>query len=155
MPEPIVDQIVEQMKTVLETITTANGYWQDVTVERPKVDGNDPKNNMLVVHPLGKTRLDEFNPPMFEPGHMIRWSLSVVIEGIIQEAKDSGTTIDTRVHRLISDIEKALMLDLNLNDLADATVLVSSDNFLIDKPAGLAVFVDVHYTTNRFDPYSK
>ncbi|PCJ18264.1 MAG: hypothetical protein COA96_16725 [SAR86 cluster bacterium] len=159
MAKPIVTQITDEIATTLAGITIANGYQQDATIERVKVDGNDPKNNMLVVHPLGKARTNNDtisdDPPIMEFGQRIEWMQNYVIEGTIQEAKDSGVTIDERVDTLVADIEKILMVDIGRGGLAERTILETTDNFLVDRPVALAVFFSVHYFTQRNDPYTQ
>ena len=166
--EPIIEQIAAAIEARLLTITTANGYQVSVAgVLRPTqfgIDAISPRNNLLVMV-QADARLDEVkrHPPGPTGRDLIDWWQPWVIGCYVQTSESSTDEADKLMNRLRSSVEKALLVDPGwgptpTQPLANETKLVTSEYFPIDPPggyAGVAVVMEVSYTTLEKDPYTQ
>lgn len=152
MAAPIKEQILDNVKTTLEGITTANGYDTNVTwVSRnrsdPRGDGHD-RYILIRVDP-------ENHDPEVTMGYSHR-HLMLSLEVFITDMEDPTETLEY----FAADIEKALMVDHTRGALAIDTTIESVDIPYHDDESdaditGLAVVtVDIHYRTLVEDPYT-
>jgi hypothetical protein len=158
MTEPIIERILQNVKTVVDGITVVAGYNQDLDAVRPtKMDFDDgaPAVNGKVVILCDDP---EPNVEKSNAGNPARqaWTLSLVLVAYVIPSDTSTTPIDTLINRVRADIEKALQADPYRGELAVDTSPAGSQKFVEEGGAacGVAVFVDVVYRTPINDPYT-
>ena len=146
--------IVDNVKTTLEGITTANGYNQDVkyvssenlkapdelTIEQKPslqiIDGDEDKNAADV--------------------DSLECFLEIVITGYLERINDADP-LQARLRNLMNDTEKALMVDETRGSKAiktDVTKLVT-DKGVLEPHAMFDMTIMVKYFHNRKDPSSQ
>ena len=115
MSEPIVEQIAQWVVNAVGEVTTANGYWYDLTVYRPDDEGLDE-------HEIGD--LDTIvvldDPEAAEPISTPTWRYWVQPFGVlVYFAGRGGTAISTdkRINRVRSDIEKRIGVEVRVVQL--------------------------------------
>lgn len=152
MPYPIVEKIAQNMFDTLRLISTANGYENDVTVERSKQHGNDLTDRKLVLAQDEASKTPE--PPQAHVG----WQQPFWIHCTVMESESSAVAIDTRINTIRADVEKVLRVDPTRGNLAVDTII--ADPVLVgdettDSVTGIVVQAVVQYRTLENDPYNQ
>jgi hypothetical protein len=150
MSTSIRESILEDIKTVLLTITTGNGYTNTIaSVERWKQKGNDIKLVPCIVILSGP----EAKSPGADP--QTDCDFQVILDVWMCQDDTAVTNSDTILSSLLLDIEKALMQDSQRAGYADDTNLISAVPFetVEGQPYfGLLITLEIKYSHNRKDP---
>ena len=155
---PIVEQIIQNVVTVVDGVTVANGYNQNLDAVRPlRLDLDDvgPAVNGKVVVVHDDPAVDEEHSNAGNPARQA-WKLMVTLIAYVLPSDDSATAIDTLINRVRADLEKALQVDPTRGGLAVWTMPAGSQKFVLEGGGvtGVAVFADVLYRTPIGDPYT-
>jgi len=158
MPTPRVELIAQNIATTLATITTDNGYNQDVTVTRPAMNNANTVRGddhlVLVFRDAERTE----NPPH---GRM-EWRQGFSV-GIIKRLDGDDTTpIDQQFLTVAADVMKALRTDYKRgtdsggNPLAIQTDMVGLAWDIAEQGDINSLSVDfiVQYRTDENDPFA-
>lgn len=152
MSLPIVEQLSEDLERSLAEITVLNGYQQDVTIERPGIEGNSPARDNLLIMEVG----DEGMMPD-SPVNQDDFALPVDLDYYVR-VSESGPSTDTRRAILRSDIIKRMQEALDGQELTRSWNLVFQPSERMPQSrAGYAAGTlrfEVHFRTSKFDPYS-
>src|SRR5262245_8944153 len=115
MPTSIVEQIAAAVKTVIESVTTANGYAFNVEeVVRPTRMGGYVPRPGLVVLTQGDWDADDEHSTFSK----VRRILPMRADVYIRPSDTDTTAMDTYTNAAAADLEKALCLDRTLGGLA-------------------------------------
>ena len=146
--------ILDDVKTVLEGITTGNGFFQtinkvdDQSIRAPE-DINDEEFPILFI-----TDGDENK----KPGDVDSKDcvLTIIITGIIKQQNDEDDIQDRR-RKIQNDVEKALMAQESRGGKAIRTEItqISTDKGLSQTYTLFQLDLDVDYFHNRSDPSSQ
>ncbi len=152
MTKPVIELIAENIETVINTVSIANNYNQNLTAKRPRrVDFlNDAWNNLdVIIQQADAEKIGE------QPYGCEEWYQNFMIIAIVVGSDTDSFTIDTQKNQVLGDIEKALMVDAGRGGLAIDSE-VTGRNFIIDDEAGgAALTFRVHYRTKLGDPYTQ
>ena len=151
MAEPIKEQILDNLKTALEAITTDNGYYNTLAkVERWEQDGNDKESiPCLFIHTGNES-------PENHPS-MTSWrTLTVHLElWTIHDKTVFADSTDELLNRFSCDIETAVMADDQRGGLALSTDVANIDLFetVEGQPfCGVIVTLEIKYKHKVGDP---
>jgi hypothetical protein len=155
---PIVEQIVQNVVTVIDAVTIANGYNQNLDAVRPTrqdLDDQGPASDGTVVVTHSDPEPDEEHSNAGNPERQA-WSLGLTLIAYVIPSDADTTPIDTLINRVRADIEKALQVDPTRAGLAVWTRPAGSQKFIAEggSATGVAVFADVLYRTPIDDPYT-
>ena len=149
MPVPVSELISRHILTTVATVTVANGYSYNLTVQRHAKSGDKRTHlNTIIVQddPREGTDGQVYNTR--------EWVLPFVVGCYIVPLETDTTPIDTYVNIIAADIEKALMVDRYRGGNAmDTTIRAShtiSEGLEYDC---IVVNVEVSYRTSELDPY--
>lgn len=147
---PKIELITQNLLTTLGGVTVANGYQITIIPERRKQGGNDPRRNYLAV-------LCQLNcQPLDNPcGGFLRWLQHYLLEVYVLTSEGDSNPVDYYVNRVRSDIEKALMVDVQRSSLAQNTILEGTEPFADNALAfdGVGILFAVDYQTLETSPY--
>lgn len=154
MSLPIVEQIAVKLVEAVNAITTANGFNYDLTAVRPKrlhleSDLNDDLSVIIEQEDPVKESQTEST---------ITWRQAFTLQAIAIDSDDSTEAIDTKLNKIRADIEKHLLNDTynTCGGLAEGIMLRAPERFVIPPAiSGVAVNIDVWYTTEYADPYTQ
>ncbi len=154
MATPIVESIALKLVEYINAITIAAGFNQNLTAARPKrihleSDLND--DNTVIVEQENAELLDQTETT-------ITWRQGFTLQALVIDSDSATDALDTRLNKVRSDIEKKLCEEANrrLGGIAEGVLFRSTEKFISDpKVAGIAVNIDVIYTTDYDDPYSQ
>ena len=148
MTTTIKEQIMQNLKALLETITTDNEYSNDiVSVQRYDPRGNIYSELPCVVLIQGDETQED------KPFNFITATLPVIIELTIQD--DGEDPIDTVLNSFLGDIQKAIGNNDTLDGLAHSILIQRSMPFdAVDNQTfvGLLIHTEIKYRFNRFNP---
>jgi hypothetical protein len=146
------ENILENLKTTLESISIASGYHNDIaSVQRWRQSGNSLVAVPCIVINAGP---EEKEPA---PNPFTTCKLTVYLDAWIRQAQDDPQSTDTLLNSLLGDIEKALMLDYTRGGYAKDTNIKSNVLFetLEGQPqAGIIVELEIIYQHRQNDPES-
>ncbi len=162
MSEPIVEQISAWLVAAIAEITEANGYKQTLDVVRPE----DLTAAQAAIGDLTAiVELEDPEPlgPRTRAG--VRWSQPFGIITYIVGRGGSGLSVDKRINRVRSDIEKRLGTEIAnaagpcslCSGLAD-DIEIRAPEIWIDTESQttcLLCHVAISYRTSATDPYSQ
>lgn len=158
MSTPIIEQIAVLMKAAIEKVSIANGDNVTVSeVRRPVLMGipADVKHWGVVMQQLDEDQDSaggvSGNPPGVDK--IQEFSLDLVL----RITEDDTTPFDTLANLFDADVTKAVMADVQWEELASDTVMLPSV-FIRDEDgtfSGKTLFVAVHYSIAENNPYSK
>ena len=140
--------IVDNLKTLLQTITVANGYYtalgSNVYLFRAIPMQADELPAVVIFDKSNEIDSEGMNGSYNIWSHTLKVTLQIVC---------AGSTVDTTVRKLITDIYKALGSDNTLTEtctLIDAvsdTIEIEQESKLI---AGASIELNIKYRTKRF-----
>jgi hypothetical protein len=146
------ENILANLKTVLSTISIANGYDNNIaSVQRYLMHGNPLVNVPAIIITAGPERKAP-NPNPLQTCHM-----TVFLEIWVTQAQSDTTPTDTVINSIYGDIEKAVMVDVTRGGNAIDNLVVGAVPFetIEGQPyAGLIIELDVEYQHNQNDPES-
>lgn len=144
------ENILEAIKTVLETITTGNGYANTiVSIQRWNKNGNSLLSVPCIVINAGPEKKEP------APDPMTTCKLSVSLDLWIRQKETDTQSTDTILSSFLGDIEKALMADHTLSGNArDITIqnIFPFETVEGQPHSGLIIEMEVHYRHQRTDP---
>ena len=150
MAQTIRDKVLSNLKTVLETITTANGYSNSLK----KVSRWDQRSNPLSDTPCLTIALaNESKEP--EPNPLYTCRLTVLLEVWVCQKKSDPLSTDELLCSLLGDVEKCVMQDITRGGFAKDTDIKGSQPFegVEGQPyAGIVVELEIEYEHNQLDP---
>lgn len=148
------ENIFVNLKTVLATITVANGYANTIaSVQRWLQHGNLLKSAPAVIIKAGPETKSPARSYNLTDCH-----LSVMLDLWIREAETSTDDSEVVMNSLFCDIEKALTLDITRGGYARDTRIVSATPFetMEGEPLfGLAIELEIIYAHKQTDPFTK
>ncbi len=144
------ESILDNIKTVLATVTTGNGYNNTLaSVQRWKQAGNSLVEVPCVVIKGGpEEKVDEPNP-------LKTVNMTVYCDLWIRQDPDDTASTDTIVNSLYGDIEKALMIDRTRGGFAVDSTISAGEPFetVEGQPhAGMTIELSVQYQHQQSDP---
>jgi hypothetical protein len=145
MSEPIIEQIAENIRETLAMISTAGGYYTNLTVERRKASFDAPADAKAVVaqgDPRGYSDSESYGTT----GYYQPFDIEVTM--IDAETSADTSHPDTRINRAWADIVRALYLDRTRGALAVDT-RCDPPSFFTD---GVVVTARVQYEHLEGDP---
>ena len=150
MTEPLIERIALNLATTLATVTTANGYHQDVAdVIRPTRLADDGLVDRRVLLGQGEPSEAEDSSEAFKT-----WLQPFPAVLYVRPSEKDSTPVDTLVNRFRTDVEKAVMVDQTRGGLALDTLVRAYENVLSEDGAlgGVVVHVEVLYRHRVEDP---
>jgi len=158
--EPLVEDIAEDIRSTIATITIANGYKQDLLPLRPT--SNDwrtgtPQINGRVIIVQEDPDEDEATSTGGNSG-LLGWIQPFALVCYVLASDKEETPIDTRTNRVRADLEKALT-----NGEASRTRGGRAIDTFVGPPqafdanagsTGIIVLIIVRYRTKDNDPYT-
>ena len=159
MSVPIVEQIAVKIAALVDAVTIASGFNQDLTAVRPKrIHLGGDLNTDGTVFLVQEDAVIEADSNT----HVI-WRQGFSLGAVVIDSDDATTGIDIRLNQVRSDIEKKLMTGDNweLGGLGEI-LLKGSEKFVLESDfegqtywAGIEIKIDVLYEVNKTDPYSQ
>lgn len=160
MAIPIIEQIMSQVVTALEGITTANGYETDVAeVYRPKtILGYEtvPNKSFSVQLVSGDPIRNQENDLMGNPPR-IAWNQPVEMNLIYRPSDEATDSIELVLNKFWADAIKALFVDPYWSQLAYDTEITDpqwlysqTDGFV-----GINAVVIIQYRHKENNPYEQ
>ena len=152
MSTPIVETIAGKLVDLVNAITTANGFNQDLTAVRPKrlhLETDINKDLTVIIEQ------EDADIEADSTTHII-WRQGFTLQALVIDSDDETDPIDTRLNMVRSDIEKKLMESDNWKlDGLGRVMLKSAEKFIADpQVAGIAINIDVLYVVDSADPYN-
>ena len=154
MATPVIESIGLKLVEYINAITTANGFNQDLTAVRPKrihLEGDLNDDNTVIIEQEAAELIDQTDTT-------ITWRQAFTLQAIVIDSDNATEALDTRLNKIRSDIEKKLCASasLRLGGLAEGIIFRATEKFISDPQlAGIAVNIDVVYTTDYDDPYAQ
>ncbi len=154
MSTPVVESIAVEIASLIDKITVAAGFNQTLTSVRPKrihLEGDLNADNTVLIEQESAEVLDQTDST-------ITWRQAFTLQAIVIDRDEATEALDTRLNKIRSDIEKKLCdsANLRLGGLADGVMFRATEKFISDpQVAGIAVNIDVIYTTDYDDPYTQ
>lgn len=158
MSLPVVELIAREIADRVAEVTLANGYYEDVTVHRPKrLPDWSPTNNLVVLLQGDAERNDELSPQGNPPG--IAWDQQFLLLCYVLPDDTDETEIDSLISILASDVMKAVCTPAASWQLFDNNAInanwQSMERFESDGTFdGFTLTMLVTYRTNETDPYT-
>lgn len=153
MAEPVIEQIADALQTLLEGITTANGYTRNVSaVHRQSrfYAATVAVDNEIVMWQTRRERDDpvEGNPPR------LNWDQRFELFAVCRPSDQSQTPQDMILNRFVADIEKRLATDQTFGGKAQQSWVesVASIEDEEGKCIGGVVTLLVQYRVPENDP---
>lgn len=150
--ETVRERILQNIKSTLEGITTANGYTFDftpATVQRWSMHGNSMVDLPMVVISPG----DEEEKSL--PNNFEECVLSVYLDVFFVNDEQDPVPTDTHLSRLQGDIKKAILADHTRGGEAIDTDILGTTPFETTEGqpyAGIIMEISVRYRHVRSDP---
>lgn len=150
MPPTIRENILSNLKTVLETITTGNGYENTIArVMRWDQRGNSLKDTPCITIAMAS----EVKEP--SPNPLFRCNMTVLLDVWVCQTRQEAQSTDELLCSLLGDVEKCLMQDHTRGGFAIDTDLKGSQPFEGVEGsgyAGIVVEMEIFYEHNQLDP---
>lgn len=144
------ESILQDLKTTLETISTANGYHNDIAnVQRWRQSGNSLLSVPCIVINAGP----EEKEPVPNPFTTCKFTVYLDV-WMRQDSSDPQAT-DTLLNSLLGDVEKALIQDITRGGFAKDTNIKSNVLFetLEGQPqTGIIIELEIIYQHKQDDP---
>jgi len=158
MSVPVIEAIAADILSVVNTVTTANGYNQNLAGTRPTSrewrDGRAQSDGTVIVVQQGSDE-DEDASAAGNVG-MTAWYERFALVAYVIDSDTETTPMDTRTNQVRADLEKALTEDRTRGGRALDTI-VRAPEFFDQGPGatGIVVVIDVRYRTDEDDPYTQ
>lgn len=154
MSTPIIEQIAVKLVEAINAITTANDFNFDLTAARPKrihLEGDINADRTVIIE-------QESAAMHKRTGDTITWRQAFTLQALVIDSDTETEAIDTRLNKIRADIEKQLTSSTyqECGGLAEGILLKDPEKFIIEPQlSGIAVNIDVQYTTKDNDPYTQ
>jgi hypothetical protein len=153
MSRSIIEQIAEAVAGVVDTVTVANGYSQDLSALRPR------RNDWADIAPVDGRVLvwqDDDEPLDASAITTTEFAQAFSLICMVLDGDAADTSIDTRLNAVKSDLRKAFAADHTLGGLALDVVPGGSSKFDDGQGfTGITVTFVVRYRTAEDDPYTQ
>jgi hypothetical protein len=150
MPEPIAELIVQEVKSTLAGITTADGFNFTARVEREEGEGTVIVDGRVVV---------QTGDPIWQDNSPLGLDEYILPIGVTCYANTPASSTQDRATKLVrmaADVRKKLMADRHRLSRACNTEFPEKDDFnAADSPASVQVIVHVRFRTLRDNPYER
>lgn len=144
------ESILEDLRTTLGGITTANGFNNDIqSVQRWRQQGN----SLVVVPCIVVNAGPEEKDPV--PNPFMTCRLTVYIDIWTRQDEADARSTDTILNSLLGDVEKALTQDITRGGFAKDTNIKSNSLFetLEGQPySGIVIELEIIYQHKQGDP---
>ena len=144
------EQILENIKSTLETIRVANGYANDIaSVQRWLQKGNTFRLIPCIIINAGPEEIEQ------TPNPLVTCKFTVYLDVFVRQEETDTISTDALLNSLLGDIEKALMIDYTRAGLAENTNIKSNMTFeaVEGQPnAGIVVELEIIYQHLITDP---
>jgi hypothetical protein len=156
MSTPIVEHIALELVALIDAITIAAGFNQDLTAVRPKrlhLEGDiNTDGTVIIEQEDGAVEADSDDATMMRQ--------AFTLQALVIDSDDATDPIDTRLNQAAADIIKKLFTGTNWQLGGNAAGMAlrnpATEKFIADpQVAGIAVNIDVLYRVATDDPYSK
>ena len=153
MSTPLVEQIAVKLEEAVSAITEAAGFNYDLTAVRPKrihLEGDINTDRTVIIEQESAVKHSQ-------SGDTITWRQGFTLQALVIDSDTETESIDTRLNKIRADIEKQLTSATyqDCGGLADGILLKDPEKFLTEDCSGIAVNIDVQYTTEYNDPYTQ
>jgi len=153
MSTPLVESIAVKLEEAINAITEANGFNYDLTAVRPKrihLEGDINTDKTVIIEQESAIKHQQTSDT-------ITWRQGFTLQALVIDSDTETEAIDTRLNKIRADIEKQLTSSsyITLGGLAEGILLKDPEKFLTDELSGIAVNIDVVYTTEYDDPYTQ
>ena len=156
MPDSVVERIMKNLQTTLQTITVQNGYANTLaSVQRFKQDGQDPINGHAVLLMDGDDVL-EMDGPLAGAFSLVSRRLHVDLVVIARQETDiDNRSASELMHSLLADIRKAVHADHTRGGDAVNTTETAANE--LDVEIGMPELrrllgLEIRYRHRRTDP---
>lgn len=152
MSVPVVERIAVALFDMINEITTDNHFNQNLIAVRPKrlhLEGDINTDNTVIIEQENATFVSQ-------TAETITWRQQFTLQALVLDSDKATDPIDTRLNTARADIEKQLGLKINYTcgGLAEGILFRDPEKFISDpEVAGIAINIDVIYTTAYGDPY--
>ena len=144
------EQILENIKSTLETIRVAAGYANDIaSVQRWLQKGNTFRLIPCIIINAGPEEIEQ------TPNPLVTCKFTVYLDVFVRQEETDTVSTDALLNSLLGDIEKALMIDYTRAGLAENTNIKSNMTFeaVEGQPnAGIVVELEIIYQHLITDP---
>ena len=153
MSTPLVESSAVKLEEAINAITEANGFNYDLTAVRPKrihLEGDINTDKTVIIEQESAIKHQQTSDT-------ITWRQGFTLQALVIDSDTETEAIDTRLNKIRADIEKQLTSSsyITLGGLAEGILLKDPEKFLTDELSGIAVNIDVVYTTEYDDPYTQ
>jgi len=154
MSLPLVEQIAVKLVEAVNAITVAAGFNYDLTAVRPKrihLEGDINTDRTVIIEQESAVKEQQ-------TGDTITWRQPFTLQALVIDSDTETDAIDTRLNKIRADIEKQLTSAAyrECGGLAEGILLKAPEKFIADpQVSGIAVNIDVQYTTEYDDPYTQ
>ena len=135
MPEPIEHDIILDYQSTLQTISVAGGYFHDVEAEAVSIDPADHVEVLtgaLVHAPFFIIEISPARRLRYLPSMQLLETIPIDITAAMDAVQLVPTSRVQTFERLVADIEKALVVDINRGNRV-------ADTRIVDKQMGMMV----------------
>ena len=144
------ENILENIKSTLETIRVANGYANDIaSAQRWLQKGNTFRLIPCIIINAGPEEIEQ------TPNPLVTCKLTIYLDVFIRQEETDTISTDALLNSLLGDIEKALMVDYTRGGFAENTNIKSNMTFeaVEGQPnAGIVVELEIIYQHLITDP---
>ncbi len=144
------ENILENIKSTLETIRIANSYANDIaSVQRWLQKGNTFRLIPCIIINAGPEEIEQ------TPNPLVTCKLTIYLDVFIRQEETDTISTDALLNSLLGDIEKALMVDYTRGGFAENTNIKSNMTFeaVEGQPnAGIVVELEIIYQHLITDP---
>lgn len=153
MSTPLVEQIAVKLEEAINAIKEAAGFNYDLTAVRPKrihLEGDINTDKTVIIEQESPIKHQQSSDT-------ITWRQGFTLQALVIDSDTETEAIDTRLNKVRADIEKQLTSSTyqDCDGLADGIMLKDPEKFLTEDCSGIAVNIDVLYTTEYNDPYTQ
>ena len=155
MSTPVIESIAEAIEAAVNAVTVANGFNYTLTAVRPKrihLEGDLNADLTVIIEQDAEPEILELS------NSSITYRQGFALQAIALDSDTSDEAIDTKLNKIRSDLEKQMRSTTyrTLGGLADGVLLRPPVKFTPSPQAsGIAVNIDVIYTTDCNDPYTQ
>jgi hypothetical protein len=149
MPTPIVEQVEQELITLLSSITVIAGDSNTLVVLRSDEEGVSPNNCTCVVERADINITDD--APLNHDGYLQTFNLYV----FAAESQSSSVSPDARTASLEADIIKKLSTNYTLNGKAHNLFVQPITRGSVGQLPARLIPVQVEFFTDVNDPYSQ
>jgi len=153
MTTPIIEHIAANLVTTVNGVTITNGCNQNLSAMRSRrldFPADEAPVDGIVMIVQG-----EPSAPVILNAAVIEWIQPFALNAFVIDDDDATASIDTRINKVRSDLEKALLVDHTRGGYAVDTLLEPPTFFPESETAtGITINITIRYRTIYADPYT-